>query len=297
MSVAARRFQSLLPLLAVLGSVTALGIGTSFAKHLFPLVGSFGTTALRVGFSALLLLALWRPWRWPLSRTDAKSVIRYGVALGFMNLLFYMALRTIPFGLAVAIEFAGPLTVALWSSRKPIDFVWLLLAVCSLALLLPINPGAVALDPTGVGYALAAAVCWGAYIVFGKRVGHLHAGQSVALGLTVAAIAVVPFGIWQAGSALLNPQLMLYGVGVAAISSAVPISLEMLALQRLPKESFGIMASMEPAVAALLGMLVLDEHLTGLQWLAIGLTMLAAAGSSLTAQHGLSKSAPADVLM
>jgi len=155
----------------------------------------------------------------------------------------------------------------------------------------------VALDPAGVGYALAAAVCWGAYIVFGKRVGHLHAGQSVALGLTVAAIAVVPFGIWQAGSALLNPQLMLYGVGVAAISSALPISLEMLALQRLPKESFGIMASMEPAVAALLGMLVLDEHLTGLQWLAIGLTMLAAAGSSLTAQHGLSKSAPADVLM
>jgi len=297
LSVAARRFQSLLPLLAVLGSVTALGIGTSFAKHLFPLVGSFGTTALRVGFSALLLLLLWRPWRWPLSRTDAKSIVRYGVALGFMNLLFYMALRTIPFGLAVAIEFAGPLTVALWSSRKPIDFVWLLLAVCSLALLLPINPGAVALDPTGVGYALAAAVCWGAYIVFGKRVGHLHAGQSVALGLTVAAIAVVPFGIWQAGSALLNPQLMLYGVGVAAISSALPISLEMLALQRLPKESFGIMASMEPAVAALLGMLVLDEQLTGLQWLAIGLTMLAAAGSSLTAQHGLSQSAPADVLM
>jgi inner membrane transporter RhtA len=293
---AARRFQSLLPLLAVLGSVTALGIGTSFAKQLFPLVGSFGTTALRVGFSALLLLALWRPWRWPLSRADAKSIVRYGVALGFMNLLFYMALRTIPFGLAVAIEFAGPLTVALWSSRKPIDFVWLLLAVCALALLLPINPGAAPLDPVGVGYALAAAVCWGGYIVFGKRVGHLHAGQSVALGLSVAAIAVVPFGIWQAGTKLLEPSLLLYGVGVAAISSAVPISLEMVALKRLPKESFGIMASMEPAVAALLGMLVLDEQLTGLQWLAIGLTMLAAAGSSFTAQRGVSRSAAAEVL-
>ncbi len=294
---AARRLANLLPLLAVLGSVTALGIGTSFAKQLFPLVGAFGTTALRVGFSALLLLAIWRPWRWPLSRTDAKSVLRYGVALGFMNLLFYMSLRTIPFGLAVAIEFAGPLSVAMFSSRRVIDFVWLLLAVCSLALLLPINPGAAPLDPAGVGYALAAAVCWGAYIVFGKRVGHLHAGQSVALGLSVAAIAVVPFGIWQAGSALLDPQLLLYGVGVAAVSSAVPISLEMVALKRLPKESFGIMASMEPAVAALLGMLVLDEQLTGTQWLAIALTMLAAAGSSFTAQRGLAQSAPAEMLM
>ena len=214
-----------------------------------------------------------------------------------MNLLFYLSLRTIPFGLAVAIEFAGPLSVAMFSSRRVIDFVWLLLAVCSLALLLPINPGAAPLDPAGVGYALAAAVCWGAYIVFGKRVGHLHAGQSVALGLSVAAIAVVPFGIWQAGSALLDPQLLLYGVGVAAISSAVPISLEMVALKRLPKESFGIMASMEPAVAALLGMLVLDEQLTGTQWLAIALTMLAAAGSSFTAQRGLAQSAPAEMLM
>jgi inner membrane transporter RhtA len=294
---AARRLANLLPLLAVLGSVTALGIGTSFAKHLFPLVGSFGTTALRVGFSALLLLVIWRPWRWPLSRTDAKSVLRYGVALGFMNLLFYMSLRTIPFGLAVAIEFAGPLSVALFSSRRAIDFVWLALAVSALALLLPINPGAAPLDPVGVGYALAAAVCWGAYIVFGKRVGHLHAGQSVALGLSVAAIAVVPFGIWQAGTALLDPQILLYGVGVAAISSAVPISLEMVALQRLPKESFGIMASMEPAVAALLGLLVLDEQLTSTQWLAILLTMLAAAGSSFTAQRGLTQSAPAEMLM
>ncbi len=293
---AAQRFTKLLPLLAVLGSVTALGIGTSFAKHLFPLVGSLGTTALRVGFSALLLLAIWRPWRWPLSRTDAKSILRYGVALGFMNLLFYMSIRTIPFGLAVAIEFAGPLSVSLFSSRRPIDFFWLLLAVCSLALLLPINPGVAPLDPVGVGCALSAAVCWAAYIVFGKRVGHLHAGQSVALGLGVAAIAVVPFGIWQAGTALLDPKLLLYGLGVAAVSSAVPISLEMVALKRLPKEAFGIMASMEPAVAALLGMLVLNEQLTGTQWLAIVLTMLAAAGSSFTAQRGLASSAAAEVL-
>lgn len=273
------------PLLAVLGSVTALGIGTSYAKQLFPVVGALGTTSLRVGFSALILLALWRPWRWALSRKDALSIVRYGIALGLMNLLFYMSLRTIPFGVAVAIEFSGPLAVALWSSRKRIDFVWLALAVLGLGLLLPIHGSAAALDPVGVAYALAAAVFWAAYIVFGKRVDHLHAGQSVALGLAVAAVVVVPVGVWEAGAALWDPQVLLFGLAVAAVSSAVPISLEMVALKRLPKEAFGIMISMEPAVAALLGLVLLGEHLSALQWLAIGCTMLAAAGSSVTAQR------------
>ena len=291
------RFTNALPLLAVLGSVTALGIGTSFAKQLFPQVGSLGTTALRVGFSALLLLALWRPWRWPLSRLDAVSLLRYGVALGFMNLLFYMSLRTLPFGVAVAIEFSGPLALAMMSSRRPIDFVWLVLAIAGLGLLLPLGQDVASLDPEGVLYALAAAVCWGAYIVFGKRLGHLHAGHSVALGLTVAAITVVPFGIWHAGSALLEPRILLFGLGVAAISSALPISLEMVALKRLPQEAFGIMTSMEPAVAALLGLLMLDEHLGFLQWLAIACTMLAAAGSSVTSRRDHPKSVPEEVVM
>ena len=293
----AHRWTQAVPLLAVLGSVIALGIGTSFAKQLFPQVGSLGTTALRVGFSAVLLVVLWRPWRWPLNRVDALSLLRYGVALGFMNLLFYMSLRTIPFGLAVAIEFSGPLAVAMFSSRKPIDFLWLALAVVGLGLLLPIGEGATALDPEGVAYALAAAFCWGSYIVFGKRVSHLHAGHSVALGLTVAAIAVVPLGAWQAGAALLQPSVLLYGLGVAAISSAIPISLEMVALKRLPQEAFGIMTSMEPAVAAVLGLIMLDEHLSALQWLAIVCTMLAAAGSALTAGPSAVKSAATDVVM
>jgi inner membrane transporter RhtA len=297
LSMTSNRLANILPILAVLGSVTALGIGTTFAKQLFPQVGSLGTTALRVGFSALLLLALWRPWRWPLSRVDAISVLKYGVALGFMNLLFYMSLRTIPFGVAVAIEFSGPLAVAMMYSRKPIDFLWLALAVLGLGLLLPIGHGAASLDTEGMLYALAAAVCWGAYIVFGKRLSHLHAGHSVALGLSVAAITVVPFGVWHAGSALLDAHILLFGIGVAAISSAIPISLEMVALKRLPQETFGIMTSMEPAVAALLGLLMLDEHLGGLQLLAIVCIMMAAAGSSVTARHDQPKSVPAEVLM
>ena len=272
------------PFLAVLGSVTALGIGTSWAKQwLFPLVGAQGTTALRVGFSALLVLVLWRPWRWHLSRADARSIALYGAALGCMNLMFYMSLRTLPFGLAVAIEFTGPLAVAIGSSRRAVDFVWVALAITGLALLLPLGLGGSQLDPVGVLYALAAAVFWALYIIFGKRAGHLHAGHTVSLGLLVAALVVVPVGVAHAGAALLSPTVLLIGVVVAAVSSAIPISLEMMALKRLPKEAFGIMTSMEPAVAALLAMALLGEHLSATQWLAIGCVMAASMGSAATA--------------
>jgi inner membrane transporter RhtA len=274
----------LLPLLSVLGSVTFLALGTSWAKHtLFPLVGAEGTTALRVGFSALLLLILWRPWRRPLRAGDAGGIVCYGAALGAMNLCFYLALRTIPFGIAVAIEFSGPLMVALLASRRPLDFVWVLLAVAGLGLLLPMVNSVSTLDPVGVMFALAAAVLWAIYIVAGKRVGHLHAGHSVSLGLAVAALVAVPIGVAQAGTALLSPTVLLVGLCVAALSSAIPISLEMVALKRLPKQSFGIMLSMEPAMAALLALALLDEHLSPVQWLAIALIIAASMGSAFMA--------------
>ena len=280
------RFQRFFPLMAVLGSVIALGIGTSWAKHwLFPLVGAQGTTAVRVGLSAVLMLLLWRPWRWHLSRADAQAIALYGVALGGMNLMFYMSLRTLPFGLAVAIEFSGPLAVAIWSSRRAVDFVWVALAIAGLGMLLPLGLTGSALDAVGVLYSLAAAVCWAMYIVFGKRAGHLHAGHTVSLGLLVAAIVVVPVGIAHAGAALLTPSVLLIGLAVAAVSSAIPISLEMMALKRLPKEAFGIMISMEPAVAALLAWVLLAEHLSLLQWLAIGFIVAASMGSAFTARR------------
>jgi inner membrane transporter RhtA len=295
------RWAQALPLLAVFGSVVALGVGTSFAKQLFPVVGSLGTTALRVGFSALLLL-IWRPWRKPLSRAEVLSLVRYGVALGCMNLMFYQSLKTIPFGVAVAIEFSGPLTLAVLTSRQRIDFLWIALAIAGLALLLPFGNTSIdgndvsALNPEGVFCALVAAVFWAAYILFGKKVGHLHAGHSVSLGLSVAAITVVPFGIWHAGSALWQPQILLAGLVVGAISSAIPISLEMVALKRLTPGAFGVMTSMEPAVAALLGLLVLNEQLTTPQWLAIGLVMCAAAGSAATSQPTVHRSAADEIV-
>ena len=290
------RWAQAVPLLAVLGSVVALGIGTSFGKQLFPQVGALGTTALRVGFSALLLLLIWRPWRWTTSRADLKSLVRYGMALGCMNLMFYQSIQTIPFGVAVAIEFSGPLAVAFFTSRQRIDYLWIAFAIAGLGLLLPLGHDMASLDPAGVGFGLGAAVFWAAYILFGKKVGHLHAGHSVALGLTMAAITVVPFGVWHAGSALLQPEILLAGLGVAAVSSAIPISLEMVALKRLTPAAFGVMASMEPAVAALMGVLVLHEHLTGLQWLAIVLVMCAAAGSAATAKPDTHRG-PADEIV
>ena len=274
-------------MLAILGAVTALGLGTSWAKHsLFPVVGAQGTTAVRVGFSALLLLLFWRPWRWTLSGQEARTVALYGAALGAMNLCFYMSLRTIPFGLAVAIEFSGPLAVALFSSRRPLDFIWVLLAAAGLALLLPLGHDVSTLDPAGVLFALAAAVFWATYIIFGKRASHLHAGHSVSLGLFVAALVVVPVGVAHAGGALLSPVILATGLGVALISSAIPISLEMVALKRLSPQAFGIMASMEPAVAALLALALLGEYLSAMQWLAIALIVAASVGSSVTAQRG-----------
>lgn len=150
-------------------------------------------------------------------------------------------------------------------------------------MLLPLGLNGSVLDPMGVFYALAAAVFWALYIVFGKRAGHLHAGHTVSLGLLVAALVVVPVGVVHAGTTLLTPTVLLVGLAVAAISSAIPISLEMMALKRLPKEAFGIMISMEPAVAAVLAMGLLGEHLSFNQWLAIGLIVSASMGTAMTA--------------
>lgn len=272
----------LLPYAALFGAIVTLCVGTSFAKTLFPLVGAQGVSAYRVGFSALILLAVWRPWKHPLSRADLGKVAMYGAVMGVMNLCFYMAIRTIPLGLAISIEFVGPLAVAVASSRKLIHFVWIGLAVLGLGLLLPIDPTATHLDPVGVGFACVAAVMWALYIILGKRVGHLHAGRSVALGMTTAALIVAPVGIVSAGATLFDPKLIALGLVVAVLSSAIPYSLEMIALRGIPKRSFGVMLSAEPAVGALAGLVILHERLVLTQWLAIAAIVAASVGTILT---------------
>ena len=282
-TTAAPAAGALRPAAAVVAGIVSLCVGTSFAKQLFPVVGAEGTTTLRVGFSALLLLAVWRPWRRPLTARDAAAVALYGVALGALNLLFYLALRTVPFGIAVAIEFAGPLTVATLSSRRPLDAVWIGLALLGLSQLVPLGVHAGALDPAGLAYAAGAALAWALYIVFGQRAGRMRGPDAVAIGTAVAALVVMPFGIARAGPALLDPALLPLGLSVALLSSALPYSLEMYALRRLPRQTFGVLLSVEPAIAALAGLLVLGEALTPAQWLGIACVVLASVGSATAA--------------
>ncbi len=271
--------------LALIGSMASLCIGTSFAKSLFEALGAQGTTALRVGFSALILLAAWRPWRMPLSGANARAIALYGAALGATNLMFYMSLRTIPLGLAIAIEFTGPLAVAIASSRRAVDFLWIAFAVAGLLLLLPIREQTAHLDPVGIGFALAAGVGWALYIIFGQRAGKAHGGQATSLGLAMAALVVFPFGLAQAGTAMFTPALLLSGLAVGVLSSAIPYSLEMVALKRLPRRTFGILLSMEPAMGALAGLVMLHEQLSGQQWLAIGSIIVASIGCTVTARR------------
>ncbi|AZS19659.1 MULTISPECIES: DMT family transporter [unclassified Caulobacter] len=272
----------ILPYAALLAAIITLCVGTSFAKTLFPLVGAQGVTAYRVGFSALILLVVWRPWRHPISGADLGKVAMYGAVMGAMNLCFYMAIRTIPLGLAIAIEFIGPLVLAIAYSRRLIHLVWIALAILGLGLLLPINPGAKPLDPVGVAYACAAAVMWALYIILGKRTGHLHAGRSVALGMTTAALIVAPVGLASAGATLFDPKIAALGLVVAVLSSAIPYSLEMIALRGIPKRSFGVLLSLEPAAGALAGLAILHERLVLTQWLAIAAIVAASAGTILT---------------
>jgi inner membrane transporter RhtA len=271
------------PGLAILGSMVSVNAGAAWAKGLFPLVGFEGVTAVRVGLAAVLMLAIVRPWRTLPSRLDARNLAIYGLMLGCMNFLIYGAFARIPIGVAVAIEVVGPLAVVVWSSRRPRDIAWVLLAAVGLWLLSPLRAGVAALDPIGVAYALGAAFCWAMYIVFGKRVSSLSGGQAVAWGMLAAALFTVPVGVVHAGAGLLEPSVLAGGLAVAVLSSALPYSLEMAALARLPRRVFGILVSAGPAFAALAGFIVLGERLTGVQWLAIGIVIVACGGAAATA--------------
>jgi inner membrane transporter RhtA len=272
---------SALSLAALAASLVSQNLGAAIAKSLFPVVGVDGMAALRIVLSAALLLAFWRPWRAPVERRDLGNLVVYGAMLGGMNLCIYHAFGRIPIGIATAIETTGPLAVVLAASRRPLDVAWVLLALAGLALLLPLATDR-PLDPLGLLFAFGAALSWAMYIVFGKRVSTLASGQAVSLGMLVAALFALPIGIANAGAAMLAPTALLTGLGVALLSSAVPYSLEMAALRRLPRHVFGILVSATPAVGAACGAMVLGERLSGLQWLAIACIVGACAGGAAT---------------
>lgn len=268
----------------IIAAITVQG-GAALAKGLFPALGPAGTTGVRVTLAAALLLLIFRPPIRSLSKAQWSALIPYGVALGGMNLTFYLSLDRIPLGLAVTLEFLGPLSVALVGSRQLRDLAWVALAASGIALLSPWSGGADALDPLGVFLAVLAGACWAVYILLGGRVSQrlAHDGHGVAVGMSVAALTVLPFTLADVVAAKFTPELVLLGLGVALLSSVLPYTLEMRALRALPSRTFGILMSLEPAAAAVVGLLFLAEDLSGLQWLAVGCVSVASAGSTLTA--------------
>ena len=272
--------------LSVLLAMITIQSGASIAKQLFPVIGPEGTTALRLGFSAVVLWLVFRPWRALPQGRDWQAIIVYGLCLGGMNILFYLAIARIPLGIGVALEFTGPLAVALFSSRRKRDLIWVGFAIAGILLLLPDMHGVDALDPVGVMLALAAGACWAGYILFGKKTNTQSSGGiTVALGMTVAALVLVPVGAVTQGMALLSWDVLPLGFLVGILSSAIPYSLEMVALRNMTSQNFSVFMSMEPAIAALAGFLILAELLTLWQWLAIGLVIVASLGSSLTSSQ------------
>jgi inner membrane transporter RhtA len=272
------------PIAVLIAAMFCFQLGAVVAKGLFPILGAAGTTALRMGLASLILLAVWRPWRMRFRPRELRVIVYYGLALGCMNFFFYLSLSTIPLGIAVALEFAGPLALAMAASRRAIDFLWILMAALGLLALLPLGFGSQTLDSKGVVYGLAAGVFWALYIHYGRKAGAAHGGQTTALGMLVGAIVIVPIGAVQAGAQLLSPAILPAALGVAVLSSALPYSLEMLAMPRLPTRTVGVLMSLDPALGALSGLCFLGERLSWLQWAAIASIMAASAGSAATSR-------------
>ncbi|QIM42088.1 threonine/homoserine exporter RhtA [Leclercia adecarboxylata] len=277
-----RRAPVWLPVIVILIAMLSIQSGASLAKSLFPVVGAPGVTALRIALGTLILVVLFKPWRLRFQKEQRLPLLLYGLSLGAMNYLFYLSIQTVPLGIAVALEFTGPLAVALFSSRRPIDFVWVVLAVLGLWFLLPLGQDVSHVDLTGAALALGAGACWAVYILTGQRAGEEHGPATVALGSLIAAIIFVPLGMAQATESIWQWSILPVGLAVAVLSTALPYSLEMIALTRLPTRIFGTLMSMEPALAAMSGMVFLGESLTFTQTLALCSIIAASMGSTLT---------------
>lgn len=265
-------------------AVLTVQSGAVFAKKLFELVGAEGATSMRLGFAAIILLVVFRPWRIDFKKGNLKNFLVYGLALGAMNFFFYKALKEIPIGIAVGIEFTGPLAVAFFYSRRPIDFIWIALVILGLILLLPLGDEVNNVNFKGVIFALIAGFWWAIYIIFGKKVGKDFGLPIVSAGMIVGAILFAPIGIITEGSNLFTPTILMYGLIVALLSSAIPFALELIAMTHIPSKTYGMLSSAEPAVGALFGIVFLGEHLFAMQWSGLAAIIIASIGATLTAR-------------
>jgi inner membrane transporter RhtA len=258
----------------VLVAITSLQFGAALAGTIFDETGPAGTALLRALFAALILVAIWRPRPSAYSASDLRLVALFGLVLGAMNLCIYESFSRIPLGVAVTIEFAGPLGIAVALSRRRLDLACAALAALGIVLLA--DPGSGSVDVVGVVFALIAAACWAVYILVAQAAGRVFTGgRGVALAMSVAVLVPLVPGIVGAGSELLQPQWLAIGCAVALLSSVLPYSLETEALRRLPANVFGVLMSLEPGVAALAGFAVLGQDLRARDVVAIALVVVA----------------------
>jgi inner membrane transporter RhtA len=265
----------------VMVGVVSVQLGAAVATTVFDDLGPGGAVFLRTLFAAAALLAIWRPARGLLRGATLRDVLAFGAVLAGMNCFFFLALDRLPLGIAVTLEFTGPLAVAIAASRRPRDLLWVASAALGILLLAPgVGDG---LDALGVLFALIAGAFWGAYILLSSRVGRGPSGRAgLAVAMGFATVLLIPIGVADGGSGLLEPRLLALGVAIAMLSSAIPYLSEMEALRRLPAGTFGVLLSMEPAFAALVGFVALDQSLLGRELVAIGLIVVASAGALST---------------
>ncbi len=266
------------PAALVLASITSLQVGAAVAKGLFAEIGALGVVTLRISLAAVVLLALWRP-RIP-DRGEIATLVTFGLVLGAMNLAFFEALARIPLGIAVTLELLGPLAIAVALSRALLDALWTAIAITGVLLL---TSGGGNVSASGIALALLAAVLRGSYILLSRRVGRARSdGGGLALALAFGSLVLVPLGVARVGSAFADVCVLATGAAVAVLSSALPYTLDLAALRRLPAQSFGVLVSLSPAIAALVGVVALGEALLLRQWIAVALVVVASAGVTLS---------------
>jgi inner membrane transporter RhtA len=268
------------PTLLVLASIASVQFGAAFAKTLFDELGAGGTVFVRTLVAAIVLALIWRPRLAGRDRGELGLALVFGLVLAAMNFCFYSSIERIPLGIAVTFEFVGPLGVAVFGSRRPLDLLWVVLAAAGILLLSDFGSGG-DLDRLGVALALFAGVLWAAYILLSARMGKVFpGGAGLALAMVVATVPLAPVGIAEGGSQLLVPEVLAAGVAVGLLGSAIPYALELEALRTMPVGVFGVLMSLEPAVAALAGFIVLDEGLVTRELVAIALVVAASAGAA-----------------
>ncbi|MET1055830.1 MAG: DMT family transporter [Pedobacter sp.] len=269
------------PFPAVILAILSVQIGAAFAKSLFPVLGAAGTSTVRIGISALILLAFNRPDLRKLTAAQWKAVIPYGICLGAMNGVFYLSLSRIPLGLAVALEFIGPLMLSVLTSKSRLDYLWALLAIAGIALITPWNGNGI--DLYGAAMALLAGTFWAGYIILGQRTSTVIDGaQAVTVGMIFAIVVILPFGIADGRLGNFTVAMIPSAIALGLLCSAIPFSLEIGALKHIPAKTFSILMSLEPAVAAVCGLIFLKEYLSLIEWLAIVLVVTASLGATLT---------------